>query len=190
MKKQQNPQASAAASPSWEHKGVTITFNAATANFVAEAPGKRLVAGSLDAVRAKIDKLNVERFDAFDAYVEYWHYGKPEDDGLQVIRKVVFPSGSRRSTKFLVKVRIVALDVSEGRIRFRTTPLKRGDGHELDKVFPADQKTIDAWMAVTEAQRRKEERELQADAEIHDMKEALEKLEQLARHHKLNPRTA
>lgn len=132
----------------WEHLGVAITFNPGTANFVAQAPGKRLSAASLDAMRSKIEKLNVEKFTPFSALVEYKGWEDPTKKRAREVVKKAERFDATRSGRyaFLLRIKVVSLDRSEGKFRFLGD-----DGEDYPTVFPDTSATIDLWSDLQKA---------------------------------------
>lgn len=173
----------------WEHLGITITFNPPHANFLATAAGKNLRASSLDAMKAQIEKLNIQKFEAFEAYVPYTHYGKP-DPGIIVDKFANFEKTRRGEYDYLVRIQVVGLDKSEGRVRFRyLTPQaqERGIGRiaransqeegEINDVLPATPETIKLWRAQQAAEFERDKASAKNEKAIREAKDALEEIE-------------
>jgi hypothetical protein len=148
----------------WSHKGVTIHFNPSRANFWADAPGKKLSAGSLDAIKAKVDKLSVDTFTRFEAYVPYHGYNKPPRELVaHEFENFEHTRGSRKS--FLLKVTVASLDKSEGGMVFRTEepPDQVGARDGFDHVYPFTDQARELWVAKCQARFDEEKVKFEAD---------------------------
>lgn len=147
----------------WEYLGIAITFDTDRARFRANVNGQSLHTASLDAMVARIDKLNLANFDAFDAYVDVHDYGERHEG--KVVASARRGSGRKN---MLIRVKIVALDESEGRLRYRDE-----FGKEWKVVYPATERTNLLWNEIQDAERDKAERIKQLDARIQESRESL-----------------
>lgn len=135
---------------SWTYLGVVINFNGRDdgANFVAQAPGKLLRGASLDAIKNQIDKLNLTSFEPFTALVPWWSYGDPETkDKAFVVKRFKRHEGtSSNRTAYLVRVRIVSIDTSNGETKFVTDK-----GDTFAQVLPDNAGVVDLWVKAQQA---------------------------------------
>lgn len=139
---------------SWEHRGVTITFDshATRPEFRADAPGKSLRAPSMDAIKKKIDLLSLDTFEGFYAYVEFGGYGDPpKAKGVEIVEKFKnYNAVKHGRCSYLLKVWIAALDRSEGVVQFlpsATARITRSGANTFDHVLPWTDAVRQLWLA-------------------------------------------
>lgn len=121
---------------SWDHKGVTITFDVARASFRFQIDGKNKTAASLDAAKKQIDKAKLNAFVPFRAlYLSLGHY----KDEIEPPTAVMATAIEQRQGRF------------SGRgWTFHVEGATRRFGHEHAELYPDTQECRAAFQAYME----------------------------------------